>query len=126
MKASKNPPEKTKDFRKDLCKHLSPEDMASFILTVFGMSDLAHRFIYEKVSEFMEIPIEVKYSPVNHAAYYRTLGAIARGEVKKGRLKINHLPVNDKAWQSEEDFEQRFIFIVTKYYEQLKKEGKIK
>lgn len=125
MKTEKIPDEHSKKFAIQLKEHFSEEEIASFVLSILGMSDLAHIFIWEKVKDFIEIPIEVKYSTLQHASYYRLLSSVARGTLKEEGFEVSHMPVDEQAWQSKEDFEKRFIFVVKNFYDLLKKEGKL-
>jgi hypothetical protein len=125
MKPTKKPDSDTISFSKQLKNHFADEQIASFVLTLLGMSDLAHRFIWEKAREFIELPIEVKYSTIQHAAFFRILSMAVQGELDKDKLDLKYMPVNKDAWESDEDFEKRFIFVVKHYYEGLKKEGKL-
>lgn len=125
MKPSKEPDEQLKKFSKQLNQHFSPDEIASFMMTILGASDLAHRFIWEQVKDFMELPVQVKYSLTQHASFYKLMSLVGRGELKKEECITNFLPNNEAAWQTSDDFEQRFIFVVKQFYEDLKKEGKI-
>lgn len=125
MKTTKEVDEGSKKFAKQLKEHFSDEEVASFILTLLGISDLAHRFIWDKVQDFMQLPINVKYSVVHHARFYCFFASVVKGEFKNDEHELSHLPTNAGNWASDEDFEKRFIFIVKTYYEQLVKEGKI-
>jgi response regulator RpfG family c-di-GMP phosphodiesterase len=124
MKASKDPDIKTKKFTDQLKEHFSEEQIASFVLSLLGMSAIAHKFIYERVKDFIEIPVSVKYSLVQNASFLRLMGLVVRNELEKGAAQSLYLPIHEEAWKSEEDFEKRFIFVVKAFYEQLKKEGK--
>lgn len=125
MEGKKRCDARTKRFSKQLKALFSDEEIASFMLTLLGMSDLAHEFIWEKVKDFMEVPIQVKYSVVQHAAFYKLLALVARDELKKENCFITHLPVNETSWKSNDDFEKRFVLVVKSFYDQLKKDGKV-
>ena len=123
MKPTKEPDSSIIIFSKQLKKLFSDEQIASFVATLLGMSNIAHKFIWEKAQEFIELPIDVKYSTIKHAAFYRLLGLVIRDELSES--EVMYMPTDELAWQSDEDFEKRFIFVVKYYYEGLKKQGKI-
>jgi hypothetical protein len=125
VKTTKEVDEGSKKFAKQLKEHFSDEELASFILTLLGMSDLAHTFIWKKVQDFMELPVQVKYSVVTHARFCVFLSSVARGEFKSDEHELSHMPTHKGSWESDDDFEQRFIFVVKSYYEQLKEAGKV-
>jgi hypothetical protein len=125
MEIAKEPDAYAKSFSKQMKDLFSDEEMASFVLTLLGMSDIAHRFIWEKVKDFMELPVDVKYSLVQHASVYRTLSLVARDEYDKENKTVGFMPIGGASWKSDDDFEKRFIFVVKTFYEHLKEEGKI-
>ena len=125
MKTTKTPDADSKKFTQQLNSHFSADEIASFVLTLLGMSDIAHMFIWEKARDFIELPIQVKYSLVQHASFYRLFGLVARDEFKKEECAINFMPVDEEGWKSDEDFEQRFIHIVKAFYKGLEEEGKV-
>lgn len=125
IKTSKEPDINTKKFSRQLKELFSDEEIASFILTVVGMSDIAHRFVWEKVKDFMELPLEVKYSLTQHVSFYHLLSLVAQDKLEKKNLPVSFMPIGGNDFQSSDDFEKKFIFVVKNFYEQLKKEGKL-
>jgi tartrate dehydratase beta subunit/fumarate hydratase class I family protein len=123
MKTTKKCTIELKDFGRELRKNFSEDEITSFIITIMGMSDISHRFLFEEVRKVMKLPVRVKYSMIQHAAFYRMLGRVARKEELTGETK--YMPMDSSSWESEEDFEKRFIFVVKGYYEGLKEEGKL-
>lgn len=125
MKPTKKQDAKSLEFSKQLKKHFSHEELSSIILSLLGFSDIAHRFIHEKVSKLMELPIDVKYSLVQHVSFYRLMSSVARNELEDDFSVTGYMPMNEKAWKDDDDFEERFVFIVKKFYDGLKAEGKV-
>lgn len=125
MKTSKKPAPESSEFHEKLIKQLTPEEITSALVSVVGLSNLAHEFIWECVRGFIELPIQIKYSLVQHASFARLLYRIQKEDLLPKEIDIQHMPIDENAWKSDEDFEKRFIFVVNQFYEQLKKEGKL-
>ena len=127
MKPKKEPDSRSKEFHSKLKDLLTYEQLTFLTTTLLGMSDIMSRFMWLKVKDFIDLPNDVKYAISQSAAIYMLFARIQRGEVNESdKPQFHHMPTDNGAWQSEEDFEQRFLFIVKTFYEQLKKEGKIK
>ena len=126
MKLNEDPDQYTIDFSAKMKKQFSDVEIASILLTLLGTSDLTSRFVWTKVQDFIDLPLEIKYAIVQHASIMDMMISIIRNEFKKKEgPKVNFMPVTEEGWKTQEDFEERFILIVKTFYKNLKEQGKL-
>lgn len=122
MKISKHADEKVAEFDKKILDTLGIEAYQGIFNTLLGCSNNICRYIIEE-KNIISLPVGVRYSMLQIHSMMDALAAILQG--KQGVEIGGHLPVNEEAWNSEEDFEKRFILLVKLFHKALKEEGKL-
>lgn len=100
------------------------EDFYTLFAAELGYADVLAKYLYEN-KEINSLPTSCKYAILQHASTMVVISKILRNEMNPDDLSMNHMPVYEEAWKSEEDFEKRFIFVIKKFYEDLKEQGKL-
>lgn len=100
------------------------EEKLAIISCLLGMSNLMAEFLTNQ--EFIQPNTSCKYAILQTAWFIALFRKILDGTVQRGNFDIQNMPEGKNAWKTEGDMEKRLIFVVKQYYEQLKKEGKIK
>lgn len=126
MKTKKNPGLLEKEVYQTLKKFFTTdEEIISLALTYLGSSALMAELLQEIFPDSMKMPPRAKYGMVLFMMHYKVIGKIVRGEISPGDHQLNWLPVNDEAWKTAKDLEERTILVVKELYTQFKDEGKL-
>ena len=126
MKISSEPDDFTRECHEKINAILSVEDRTSLLTTLLGLACLLAERQMEKGIDSMTY--QEKYAIIQVASVRELFRKIITDELtlqNKGNAKFSHMPMGNGAWESERDFEERFVFVVKAFYEQLKKDGKI-
>lgn len=124
MKTTRQADRKAKNYHKIIMDFFDKEEICSIIGTLAGCANLLADFVVEN-HDAKELNSATRYSFCLLFNTINLLRSVLKGEAKREELTIEHMPTHDNAWQSEDDFEKRLIFMIQKIYEELKKEGKL-
>lgn len=129
MKIQKNEnPETLAMLRKIKRFFTNDDDFMSLFTTLLGAADNVAQYVLEKEApNYSELSIQCKYGLLHLHKILQLVRAILRDEIKDKSEGIigGFFPTDDSAWESEKDFEKRFVILVKLFYRDLKKEGKI-
>ncbi len=125
MQLRDKPDEGLRPMHEKIKAAISPDNLIFITTTVLGMSELAHKYIYDKMGEWADIPSSVQYSLIQHASIMRVFYLIVNDMIGTDKIVPQHFPIVDREWDDSEDYEAKFIFLIKTFYDQLKEQGKI-
>jgi hypothetical protein len=102
-------------------------DFMSIFITLLGASEIiSQRVLESEAGKYLEMPTSLKYAMLQYHQILSLVASIIRNDTPASEIEIGgHFPTGDGAWQSETDFEKRFILFIKLFHKHLKKTGKI-
>lgn len=127
MKLSSNPDKMSRDASNKLSKYFDYDELSSLVWSLLGCSDLMGRYLIQMFAKNKnEVPKGTVYGMLMFIQYLKTLSEIASDRIPEGEiLKFLHMPTEEDAWKTDEDFEKRITIFVKQLYQDYSAQGKI-
>lgn len=126
MQYSKERPKNKEEIRKKLGDFIPDhEDRLSLIVSVTGIMKLLSDHIVT-TADPKKLDPKTGYGMMMAFHYLQMMQLIANGSLDGGdKVEFGHMPSDELAWKSDDDFNKRLLLVVKHMYEDFVKKGKV-